>query len=250
MLRDITLGQYFPGGSVVHELDARVKIVSTFVFIVCLFVVQHFAGFAVCAAAIGAVIKLSKVPLSFVLRGLKPIFIIILLTFVLNFFMTGWERAVFLVIRLMLLIIGSSVLTLTTKPISLTDGIEFLLKPLKIFKVPAHELAMMMSIALRFIPTLLEEADRIMKAQMARGADFESGNVLRRAKSLIPILVPLFISAFRIAQDLAMAMEARCYRGGDRRTRLYAMKINKTDVFAIIWVLAFLGIIIASVIVL
>ena len=250
MIRDITLGQYFPGGSVIHRLDARVKILSTLIFIVCLFVVRHFVGFAVCTAAIGAVIMLSKVPLAFILRGLKPVFIIILLTFVLNFFMTGWERAVFLVIRLILLIIGSSVLTLTTKPISLTDGLEYLLKPLKIFKVPAHELAMMMSIALRFIPTLLEETDRIMKAQMARGADFESGNIFRRAKSLIPILVPLFISAFRIAQDLAMAMEARCYRGGDRRTRLYAMKINKTDMLAILWVLLFLGIIIAGVIVL
>jgi len=262
MLRDITLGQYFPGNGVIHRLDARVKIISTFIFIACLFIVQHIIGFAACGAAIGIVILLSKVPLSFILRGLKPIFIIIFLTFFLNLFMTGGEvifkwgiltitkegfsRAIFLVIRLMLLIIGSSVLTLTTKPISMTDGIEYLLKPLKIFKVPAHELAMMMSIALRFIPTLLEETDRIMKAQMARGADFESGNIFRRARNLIPILVPLFVSAFRIAQDLAMAMEARCYRGGDMRTRLYAMKITRVDVFAIIWVTLFLGIIIAG----
>ena len=180
-----------------------------------------------------------------------------MLTFVFNLFMTpgepvfqlgflviteqGLYGAAFLVIRLILLIIGSSLLTLTTKPISLTDGIEYLLKPLKIIKVPAHELAMMMSIALRFIPTLLEETDKIMKAQMARGADFESGNIFKRAKSLIPILVPLFISAFRIAQELAMAMEARCYRGGDMRTRMYAMKIKGLDIAAMFCVGIFFG---------
>ncbi|MCL1808808.1 MAG: energy-coupling factor transporter transmembrane protein EcfT [Clostridiales bacterium] len=255
MIRDITLGQYYPGNSTIHRLDARVKIASTLVFVVALFIVRDFIGFAVCAAALSIVVALSRVPLSFILRGLKPIFVIIMLTFVLNLFMTGGEpvfrwglltvtregavRAVFLVIRLVLLIIGSSVLTLTTKPISLTDGMEYLLKPLKLFRVPTHELAMMMSIALRFIPTLLEETDKIMKAQMARGADFESGNIFRRAKSLIPILVPLFINAFRIAQELAMAMEARCYRGGGLRTRLHAMKIKKPDVLAIVCVAVF-----------
>jgi len=260
LIRDITLGQYFPGGSKIHQLDPRVKIVSTFVFIVALFLVRDFIGFAFCAVSLGAVTAISRVPLSFILRGLRPIFIIIMLTFILNLFMTGGEpvfklgflvmtregiyRAVFLVIRLTLLIIGSSVLTLTTKPISLTDGIESLLKPLKVFKVPAHELAMMMSIALRFIPTLLEETDKIMKAQTARGADFESGNIFKRAKNLIPILVPLFIGAFRIAQDLAMAMEARCYRGGDMRTRLYAMKIKKMDVLTIFCVILFLCVLI------
>jgi energy-coupling factor transport system permease protein len=157
----------------------------------------------------------------------------------------GIYHATFLVIRLMLLIMGSTLLTFTTKPISLTDGMEYLLKPLEVVKVPAHELAMMMSIALRFIPTLLEETDKIMKAQMARGADFESGNIFRRAKSLIPILVPLFINAFRIAQDLAMAMEARCYRGGDMRTRLYAMKVKMADVLAISAAIIFLGVTIA-----
>lgn len=262
MIRDITLGQYFPGSSIIHKLDARVKIVSTFVYIVGLFLVNGFVGFAICAAALGLATIFSKVPLSYILKGLKPIFIIILLTFVFNLFLTGgdpvwkwgflvitregFDRAVFLVIRLLLLIIGSSLLTLTTKPINLTDGIEYLLKPLKVFKVPAHELAMMMSIALRFIPTLLEETDRIMKAQMARGADFESGNIFRRAKSLIPILVPLFISAFRIAQDLAMAMEARCYRGGDKRTRLQPMKIKKIDALAISCTVIFLGVIIMT----
>jgi len=185
-----------------------------------------------------------------------------MLTFVFNLFMTpgdvifewrflvvteqGVYAAAFLVIRLMLLIMGSSLLTLTTKPITLTDGMEYLLKPLKAVKVPAHELAMMMSIALRFIPTLLEETDKIMKAQMARGADFESGNILRRAKSLIPILVPLFISAFRIAQELAMAMEARCYRGGDMRTRLHAMKLKKLDILAIVCIIVFLSVIIGK----
>lgn len=257
MIRDITLGQYFPGSSIIHKLDARVKITGTFVFVVALFIVRDFTGFAVCAAFLSLVIALSRVPMSYILRGLKPIFIIIMLTFILNLFMTGGEpilhwgfltitregasRAVFLVIRLMLLIIVSSALTLTTKPISLTDGMEYLLKPLEAFKVPTHELAMMMSIALRFIPTLLEETDKIMKAQMARGADFESGSIFRRAKSLIPILIPLFISAFRIAQDLAMAMEARCYRGGGMRTRLHAMKISKQDIFAIVCLVVFAG---------
>jgi energy-coupling factor transport system permease protein len=226
------------------------------IFIIALFLVRDFLGFGICAGFAGIVIFLSRVPLSFILRGLKPIFIILLLTFILNLFMTGGEaifrwgflavtkegfyRASFLVIRIALLIIGSSVLTLTTKPMSLTDGIEYLLKPLKAFKVPAHELAMMMSIALRFIPTLLEETDKIMKAQAARGADFESGSIIRRGKSLIPILVPLFMSAFRIAQDLAMAMEARCYRGGDKRTRMNEMKIRKTDIAGIVCAALFL----------
>ena len=260
LIRDITLGQYFPGNSIIHKLDPRVKITGAFAYIAALFLVRDFLGFAVCTAFLGFVVAMSKVPLSFILRGLKPIFIIIMLTFILNMFMTGGEpifklgflvmtregvfRAVFLVIRITLLIICSSALTLTTKPISMTDGIESLLNPLKVFKVPAHELAMMMSIALRFIPTLLEETDKIMKAQMARGADFESGNIFRRAKSLIPILVPLFISAFRIAQELAMAMEARCYRGGGFRTRMYAMKIKKIDIIAAVCMLTFLGLII------
>ena len=266
MIRDITLGQYFPGNSIIHRLDPRVKIIATFVFIIALFIVRDFIGFLICAGCLGLVVMLSGVPLSFILRGLKPIFIIILLTLVLNLFLTGGEpvftlgvltitregiyRAAFFAIRIILIIIGSSVLTLSTKPISLTDGIEYLLKPLKVFKVPAHELAMMMSIALRFIPTLLEETDKIMKAQMARGADFESGNIFRRAKSMVPILVPLFIGAFRIAQDLAMAMESRCYQGGDKRTRLYAMKIMKKDIAGVLCVIVFLGVIIARAVIL
>lgn len=248
MIRDITLGQYYPGESWIHKLDPRTKIIGTFVFLVALFLVKDFWGFLVAVAGLGLVIGISRVPLNFILKGLKPVFLIILFTFVINMFMTkgetlvGWGflvitreglyNAFFMGVRLVLLIIGSSLLTLTTKPIKLTDGIENLLGPLKKIGVPAHELAMMMTIALRFIPTLLEETDKIMKAQMARGADFESGNLLKRAKSLVPLLIPLFISAFRIAQDLAMAMEARCYNGGENRTRMNAMRYSRQDILA------------------
>lgn len=262
MIRDITLGQYYPGSSPIHNLDPRVKIIGTFIYIIAIFVVNNFLGFVLAAAALGACIAISKVPFSFIARGLKPVFIIIAFTFIINMFMTGGEviwqlgflkltkeglyNAFFMGIRLVLLIFGSSLLTLATKPISLTDGIEYLLNPLKKIGVPAHELAMMMTIALRFIPTLLEETDKIMKAQMARGADFESGNIISRAKSLIPLLVPLFISAFRIAQDLAMAMEARCYRGGMNRTRLHEMKYKSQDWAATFVCVAFLGLIIVQ----
>jgi len=262
MLRDITLGQYYPGNSVVHRLDPRVKIIATMAFIVALFVVKSFLGFGISFLALAAVIATSKVPVKYILRGLKPIFLIIVLTFMLNMFMIDGEvlvklgflhitkeglfTALFMAVRLILLIIGSSLLTLATKPMSLTDGIESLLKPLRRIGVPAHELAMMMTIALRFIPTLLEETDKIMKAQQARGADFETGNIFKRAKHLIPILIPLFISAFRIAQDMAMAMEARCYRGGDNRTRMNGMKLGKIDVVAVIILLLFLGVVVAE----
>ena len=245
MIRDITLGQYYPGESMIHRLDPRTKIVGTLLYLISLFVADSFLGLGVAVLFLGICIKLSGVPLKFMLKGLKPIFMIMLFTFVLNIFMTSGEvlvalgplkitiegiyNAFFKVARLALLIIGSSLMTLTTKPINLTDGIERLLSPLQKIGVPAHELAMMMSIALRFIPTLLDETDKIMKAQMARGADFESGNLFQRAKSLIPLLVPLFISAFRIAVDLAMAMEARCYRGGENRTRLHRMAMGKRD---------------------
>lgn len=262
MIRDITLGQYYPGTSWIHRLDPRVKIISVLAYIIALFVVDDFWGFLIAVSSLGIVIAVSRVPLKFILRGLKAIFIIILFTFILNMFMIpgdplvkigiftissqGLYTAFFMATRLILLIIGSSLLTLTTKPISLTDGIESLLAPLKRIGVPAHELAMMMTIALRFIPTLLEETDKIMKAQQARGADFESGNILRRAKSLIPILVPLFISAFRIAQELAMAMEARCYRGGSHRTRMNGMKLGKKDLAAGLLMVVFLAVIIVE----
>ena len=245
MLRDITLGQYYPGDSCIHKLDARIKIMATLLFIVELFIIDNFIGFLIEAIALGVVISLSKVPVSFIIRGLKPIMIILVFTFALNMFMVdgrilwqwgflkisaeGLEIAVFMAIRLILLLMGSSMLTLCTRPIALTDGIEKLLSPFEKIGLPAHDIAMMMTIALRFIPTLLEEADKIIKAQQARGADFESGNLIQRAKSLIPILVPLFVSSFRIAQDLAMAMEARCYRGGDHRTKMKPLVYKKRD---------------------
>ncbi len=260
MIRDITLGQYFPGDSWVHKLDPRIKIIATLLFLIELFIVDNFIGFAIAAVALGIVISVSKVPVSYIMRGLKPIIIILLFTFALNIFMVdgrvlwqwkflkiteeGLELAIFMAIRLVLLLMGSSMLTLCTRPLALTDGIERLLSPFKKIGLPAHDIAMMMTIALRFIPTLLEEADKIMKAQQARGADFESGNIIRRAKSLIPILVPLFVSAFRIAQDLALAMEARCYRGGENRTRMNAMKMVRRDYLAMALMAAFLAVII------
>ena len=260
MIRDITIGQYFAGNSVIHRLDPRVKIIATLLFIIELFIVDNFIGFAIAAVCLGTVIVVSGVPFSFIVRGLKPIIIILLFTFTLNMFMIdgrvlwqwgflritaeGLRTAVFMAVRLILLIIGSSMLTLCTRPLSLTDGIERLLSPFKRIGVPAHEIAMMMTIALRFIPTLLEETDKIMKAQQARGADFETGNLIHRAKSLIPILVPLFVSAFRIAQDLAMAVEARCYRGGENRTRMNEMKLKRRDYVAFVLQALFLAVII------
>ena len=262
MIRDITLGQYYPGNSPVHRLDPRVKILGTLLYIVTLFLVKDFLGFLLAAGFLALCIAISRVPLSFMLKGLKPIFLIILFTFLVNMFLTGGTvlfrlgpltitreglyQAFFMGVRLVLLIIGSSLLTLATKPISLTDGLERLLAPFGKIGLPSHELAMMMTIALRFIPTLLEETDKIMKAQMARGADFESGNLLRRAKSLVPLLVPLFISAFRIAQDLAMAMEARCYRGGDGRTRMTEMRFHGRDAAAFLVLLGFFLLILAE----
>ena len=262
MIRDITLGQYYPGDSAVHRLDARTKIIATLLYIIELFVVNNFWGFLIAAAALFAVIAVSRVPLKFIFRGLTAVFLIIAFTFVLNLFMVegrvlwhwkfltityeGVHRAFFMAVRLVLLIIGSSVMTLTTKPVELTDGLEKLLKPFSKIGLPSHEIALMMTIALRFIPTLMEETDKIIKAQEARGADFESGNLLQRAKSLIPILVPLFVSSFRIAQDLALAMEARCYRGGGGRTRMNEIKFRRGDAVAAILMVLFLAVIIAS----
>ncbi|MBC8531577.1 energy-coupling factor transporter transmembrane component T family protein [Gehongia tenuis] len=249
MLKDITMGQYLPGDSVIHRLDARVKLVLAIAFIVFLFFVNSFAGYAVVTVYLAVVIALGHIPLRFLLRGIKPLIFLIALTFVINVLFGGegttlfrWAfihvtvegllQAVFLALRLIYLIMGTSVLTLTTSPINLTDGLERLMSPLARIGFPAHELAMMMSITLRFIPTLLEETDKIMKAQMARGADFESGNVLQRAKALVPLLVPLFVSAFRRADELAMAMEARCYHGGEGRTRMKVYKVEKADCIA------------------
>jgi len=262
MLRDITIGQYFPIDSPVHRLDPRIKIIISFIYLISLFIVKDLLVFAFVTVFLLFIIKISKVPVKYILKGLKPIFLIIIFAFTINLFMTpgkimfsygifkiteeGLYQAVFMVLRLVYLIIGTSMLTLTTSPIALTDGIEYLLNPFKKIGLPAHELAMMMTIALRFIPTLLEETDKIMKAQMARGADFESGNVMKRAKALIPLLVPLFISAFRRADELAMAMEARCYRGGENRTRMKVLRYGKNDVFASVFFLFYMGIIILS----
>ncbi len=255
MLKNITIGQHFPGNSVIHRLDPRVKIISVFLFILSLFFIDSFYPYILVALFIGFIIYVSKVPVSYILKGLKPLIFLIALTFFINVFMTKGEvilsigpfeatkegliQATFMALRLVFLVIGTSLLTLTTSPIALTDGIEILLNPFKKIGVPAHELAMMMTIALRFIPTLLEEADKIMKAQMARGADFESGNIINRAKSLVPLLVPLFISAFRRADELAMAMEARCYRGGENRTRMKELSIDSKDVIASVIMVVF-----------
>lgn len=256
MIRDITLGQYYPSESFVHRLDPRVKIISTFIYILALFLVDRFIQYTSILVFLAIVITASKVPFRFMVKGLRPLIIIISITIGINIFMTNGEilyeigflkitkegiyQAVFMGSRLILLIVGSSILTLTTKPVKLTDGIEKMLNPLKKIKVPAHELAMMMTIALRFIPTLLEETDKIMKAQMARGADFESGNMVKRARSLIPLLVPLFISAFRRADELAMAMESRCYRGGENRTRMHEISYQIKDALGLFVVLLFL----------
>ncbi len=249
MLRDITIGQYYSVSSLVHRMDPRFKIIASMLYLISLFLINQIVAYVVVIAFIGMVVKLSKVPVNFIMKGLKPVLMLIIFAFLINVFLTtgtgeplvkfgilkiyseGLERAFFMAIRLVLLIIGTSLLTLTTSPIELTDGIEYLLSPFKKIGLPAHELAMMMTIALRFIPTLLEETDKIMKAQMARGADFESGNIMNRAKALIPLLVPLFISAFRRADELAMAMEARCYRGGEGRTRLKVLKYTRLDLY-------------------
>lgn len=261
MLRDITLGQYYQTDSIIHRLDPRVKLVSTMIFIISLFTVKNFLGYIAAAVFLIVIIKLSKVPFKYMIKGMKAIMFLLIITVAFNLFLTpgdslisfwkinitkeGLSTAVRMAIRLSFLIIGSSVMTLTTTPNNLTDGMEKLLKPLKIFKLPVHEVSMMMSIALRFIPILLEETDKIMKAQIARGADFESGNLIKRAKSLVPLLVPLFISAFRRANDLAMAMEARCYRGGENRTKMKPLKYHKADRLAYVIVYAYLAFVIA-----
>lgn len=248
MLRDITIGQYYQTESALHRMDCRVKLVATLVFIISLFLVDNMQGYLIAAGFLALCIKLSKVPFRFMVKGMKSIVFLMLFAVVFNLFLTpgepvvaiwklritdkGIRMAVQMAIRLVMLIIGSSLMTLTTTPNHLTDGMESLLSPLKKFKVPVHEVAMMMSIALRFIPILLEETDKIMKAQIARGADFESGNLLQKAKAMVPLLVPLFIAAFRRANDLAMAMEARCYRGGEGRTKMKPLIYQRNDYIA------------------
>lgn len=249
MLKDVTIGQFFPGKSAVHRLDPRVKLVLVLAMIVALFMADGVISYAIMIGFLLAVIRISKIPLKMVVKGLKPILFILSFTAILNLFYTPgdyiWQWgflhiskqgifvAIKMVLRIMLLIIGTSMLTYTTSPIQLTDGLERLLSPLKRFHAPVHELSMMMSIALRFIPTLIEETEKIISAQKARGADFESGNIIERAKAMVPILVPLFISAFRRADELAIAMECRLYRGDVGRTRMKQLKVTGLDYAAI-----------------
>lgn len=248
MLRDITLGQYYQTESVLHKMDPRVKLGGTLLYIISLFFFKNFLAYLIAILFLAIVIKLSKVPFKFMVRGMKAIMFLLLITVVFNLFLTqgtplltvwkltitreGVKMALTMALRLTLLIIGSSVMTLTTTPNNLTDGMEKMMRPLRVIKVPVHEVAMMMAIALRFIPILLEETDKIMKAQIARGADFESGNLINKAKAMVPLLVPLFISAFRRANDLAMAMEARCYRGGEGRTKMKPLIYQRRDYIA------------------
>ena len=254
---ELTLGQYYPTNSILHRLDPRVKFLGTLVYIVSLFLVKGVFGYAFCAAVLLTLVFLSKVPFRFVLKSLKPVFFVMIVTMAFNLFLTpgtvlwrwwifritleGVKMAVRMGIRLAFLVTGSSIMTLTTTPNALTDGMESLFGFLKIFRVPVHEIAMMMSIALRFIPILMEETDKIKKAQIARGADFESGNFIQRLKAMIPLLVPLFVSAFRRANDLAMAMEARCYHGGGGRTQMKPLRYSKADRIAYLCMLLFLA---------
>ena len=261
LIKDITIGQFFPGQSVIHRLDPRMKLLITVLYIVMLFIAKGFSGLGAGVIFMLIGFLLSGIPIKMMLKSVKPILPIIIFTGILNlFFITsgniifewkfikitdnGLRTMAFMAIRIILLIFGTSLLTYTTSPITLTDAIERVLSPLKIIKFPAHEIAMMMTIALRFIPTLIEETDKIMSAQKARGADLESGNLIRRAKALIPILIPLFVSAFRRAEDLALAMECRCYRGGEGRTRLKQLKIAPRDYFALALTVIFIAAII------
>ena len=261
MLKDITMGQYYPVDSPVHRLDPRVKLLLTIAFIVAVFLVHSFPGYLLSLVFVYLISRLARIPFRMLLKGLRPLRMILILTFLLNLFFTEgktvllsfWiirislealRQAFFYSLRLIFLVIGTSLLTLTTSPVALSDGLELLLGPLKKIHFPAHELAMMTTIALRFIPTLLDETDKIMKAQMARGADFESGNLISRAKSMVPLLVPLFVSAFRRAGDLAMVMESRCYHGGEGRTRFRVLKLTRNDGIAAGMMILLIGLII------
>ncbi len=254
MFKDITLGQYYPSDSAIHKLDPRTKILTMIFYIVAVFLVNRIYAFIFPAIYVVSVMLIAKIPLRYIKNSIKPIKWIIIFMFILNLFLSTnvenptvvfewWilrithesiYRSIYITLRLITLVAGTSLMTLTTTPISLTDGLERLLAPLKAIKFPVHELAMMMTIALRFIPTLLEEVDKITKAQLARGADFESGSIIKRAKSMIPILIPLFISAFRRADELAMAMESRCYHGGEGRTKMNVLKFHINDLYAIL----------------
>ena len=258
MLKDITLGQYFPGKSVIHRLDPRTKLIGLIIYIVALFTAGSWVTYGIAFAFLAVIVAISRIPLKALVRGLKPLVFVLIFTGVLNLFFTdgdwvlvsfwrititmeGVTRAIFMVVRILMLISATFLLTYTTSPISLTDGLESLLGPLKKIRVPVHELAMMMCIALRFIPTLIEETDKIISAQKARGADFETGGLLKRVKALVPILVPLFISAFRRADELATAMECRCYHGGDGRTKMKLLRMKRLDYVAYVIMAALLA---------
>lgn len=249
MLKDITLGQFFPGNSVIHRLDPRTKLLALVAYIVALFIAKSWLSYGLMLVFLVTVIAVSKIPVKSIVRGMKPLVLILVFTGILNLFFTDGEtvlvsfwvitvtlegllRAIFMMARILMLITGTFLLTFTTSPIALTDGLESLMGPLKVIRVPVHELSMMMCIALRFIPTLIEETDKIMCAQKARGADFETGSLLQRAKALVPILVPLFISAFRRADELATAMECRCYQGGEGRTKMKILRFKRWDMSA------------------
>ena len=258
MLKDITLGQYFPGNSFIHKLDPRSKIIFVVLFIVGLFQAKSWIGYGVVTALTAVFIAISGIKPKAIFKGLRPMLIIIALTAILNMFYTqgtpvlpGWpitwegiDRAVKMMLRITLLVTATFLLTYTTSPMSLTDGLEMLLKPLKKIGVPVHEITMMMSMALRFIPTLIEETNKIMSAQKARGADFETGSLAKRAKALVPVLVPLFVSSFKRADELAVAMESRCYHGGEGRSLMKQLKMVGRDFFALIFGCAFVAIMI------
>ena len=255
---EIVLGQYYPTNSILHRLDPRIKFTGTVLYVISLFLVKGVFGYAFCGVSLAILIVLSKVPFRLVLKSMKPVLLLLLITMIFNILLTpgevlvqfwifkitreGVQLALQMAIRLCFLVMGSSVMTLTTTPNALTDGMERLFSPLRLIHVPVHEIAMMMSIALRFIPILMEETDKIMKAQIARGADFESKNIVKKIKSMVPLLVPLFISAFRRANDLAMAMEARCYRGGEGRTKMKPLVYHGRDRVAYMVLLAFFAI--------
>ena len=262
MLKDITLGQYYPGDTLVHRLDPRTKLILTLIYIVALFTAILYAGYLLVFLFLASSILISRIRLKNILSGLKPLVIIVLITGILNLFYTkgehllmhfwrvsiyweGVETAVFMALRIMLLIAGTLLLTYTTSPLQLTDGLESLLNPLKKIRLPVHELAMMMSIALRFIPTLIEETDKIMSAQRARGADFESGGLIAKAKAMLPLLIPLFVSAFRRADELATAMESRCYHGGEGRTRMKQLRMARRD-----WIALGVGVLLLALVIL
>ncbi|MBQ9857363.1 MAG: energy-coupling factor transporter transmembrane protein EcfT [Oscillospiraceae bacterium] len=261
MLKDITMGQFFPGDSLVHRLDPRTKLIMVILYIAALFTAKSYVSYIVMAAFLIISVRISTIKFKMLFKGLKPLIIVIVFTAILNlFFTTGdhvifeiwrirltWEgvrTAAFMLVRLVMLIMGTFLLTYTTSPISLTDGLERLLNPLKKIKVPVHELAMMMSIAMRFIPTLVEETDKIMSAQKARGADFETGSIFERAKALLPVMIPLFISAFRRADELAVAMESRCYHGGEGRTRMNVLHMEKRD-----WITLLVGVLVLALVI-